>query len=206
MSAVVVCVCLIGEYKYLIGKESIFLRDELSRESIFPFEHAKLPLNLDQNAVHGYFSEIARQLGVIHNRRVQYDTPKYNPETGESSVRLRVLNITEYKYGITKGGVENIDNGDLKNTAIREFKEEVADIDIAPERFVLKHVGQRNIYELELTTGEYIQIMEEIINRHDTLYGELFGIRFLTKDELHIKWNLLNSISRQALSICFKTQ
>jgi hypothetical protein len=206
MSAVVVCVCLNGEYKYLIGKESIFLRDELSRDSIFPFEHATLPANLDKDAVHGYFSEIARQLGVIHNRRVQYDTPKYDPETGEASVRLRVLNIAEYKYGITKGGIEAIDNCDLKNTAIREFKEEVADIDIAPERFVLKDIGQRNIYELELTTSEYIQILEETINRHDTLYGELFGIRFLKKDEVYMKWNSLNFISRHALTICFKKQ
>jgi len=206
MSAVVVCVCLNGEYKYLVGKESVFLRDTVSRDVLHPFEHATLPTKLNPSAVHGYFSEIARQLGVIHNTRVQYDTPKYDPETGEASVRLRVLNIVGYKYGITKGGIEDVDECDLKNTAIREFKEEVADIDIPPERFVLKEKGHRNIYELEVSTFEYIQIMEEIINRYDTLYGELFGIRFLTKEEITAKWSMFNSISKQALTLCFKTQ
>jgi hypothetical protein len=198
MSAVVVGVCLNGEYKYLLGKESVFLRDTVSRELLHPFEYA----TIDYSAVHGYFSEIARQLGIIYSTRVQYDTPKYDPETGEASVRLRVAGN---KYGITKGGIEDVDNSDLKNTAIREFKEEVADIDIPSERFVLKEKGERHIYELELTTSEYIQILEETINRHHTLYGELFDVKFLTKEEIVAKWNSLNFISRHALTLCFRT-
>lgn len=204
MSAVVVSVCLNGQYKYLIGKESNFLRDTASREALAPFETAFLPASLNPAAVHVYFGEIARQLGIIYNTRVQYDTPKYNAEIGSATVRLRVLSETGYKYGITKGGIEPIDKSDLLNTAMREFKEEVADIPIHPERFVLKDTGIRNIYELEITTDEYIQILEEINNRHSTMYGELFDIKFLTKEEIYMKWHMLNYISRHALTRCFK--
>lgn len=201
MSAIVAYVCLNGEYKYLIGKESIFLRDTMSREILAPFEYAKLPCNLDISVIHGYFSEIARHIGILYNMRVQYDTPKYNPFTGDASVRLRILSAIGYKYGIVKGGIESVDENDLKQTAIREFKEEIADIHISADRLVLKDQTERNIYELEITQTEYTQILEEIIRRYDTMYGELFDVRFLTKDEIHSKWNMLNSISKHALTI-----
>lgn len=205
MSAIVVYVCMDGQYKYLIGKESSFLRDTMTRETLSPYEYAKLPCHLDISAIHSYFSEIARQVGILYNMRIQYDTPRYNPETGDAKVHLRVLSTVGYKYGVTKGGKETVDENDLQKTAIREFKEEVADLSIAPERFILKESGQRNIYELELTQYEYTRILEEIIKRYYSFYGELFEVQFLTKEEIQSKWSMLNSISKRALSLCFKT-
>lgn len=205
MSAVVVCVCLDGQYKYLIGKESIFLRDTMSRETLAPYEYTKLPRHLDSTAIHGYFSEIARHVGILYNMRIQYDTPYYNPDTGDAHVRLRILSTLGYKYGVMKGGKELVDNNDLQKTAIREFREEVADIDIESKRFILKESAERNIYELILTHKEYTSVLEEIIKRYYTYYGELFEVQFLTKEEIYAKWSMLNSISKKALTVCFKS-
>lgn len=192
-------------FRFLVGKESIYLRDVMGRALIAPHESNTFPINTSIGDVHEYFSNKAIELSKQFNIHVQYDTPNYDASSGLAKVRFRVLG-DKSMYGVIKGGMELVDKGDPIKTAIREFKEEFLMIPIYNESIKdleVKTQDNRKIYYINLTPLSHL-IPKAIAMRKTFHYGELFESDLLTYSQICMNWRRFNNTSKIALSAFFK--
>lgn len=192
-------------FRFLVGKESIYLRDVMGRELISEHETHAFPPNTRVGDVHEYFSNKAVKLSKHFNVHIQYDTPKYDSTTGIGKVRFRVL-ADKSMYGVIKGGMEPVDKGDPLKTAVREFKEEFLMIPIYSESMIdmgIRTPENRKIYYINLTPLAHL-IPKAIAMRKTFHYGELFESDLLTYSQICMNWRRFNNTSKIALNAFFK--
>jgi len=128
--------------------------------------------------------------GISHN--IHYNTPT------QPTVHYR---IPATNFGLPKGGKEKKDRGDLINTAVREFKEEIGVV-LDKKKFVQNiSIGYgTDIYKFfiyELTPEEIVKIEHQIEIKKSTHYSEVFDIHFETLESILTK--SLNAKSNNAL-------
>ena len=196
-----------GVYSFFIGQESIFLRDSIP--DVIPLESHAFPPNTSVIDMRKHFRVVAHTLSQKHGFRVQFDTPKQNPETHVGKVRFR-MEPKSPKFGIVKGGMEAQDGGLSINTALREFREECMNIQLPTSLFVKAQpyksktapIQPRDVYFLEVTQfkDKLLMTMEAW---KQTYYGELFDTQFKTQEEVCTLWKKLNITSKIALEAFF---
>lgn len=190
MAIVIVSAAVPNDVKYLVGKESRFLRD------IYPEvrDMERYPYPGDYMA---YYTRTCKKLSRKYGMRIQFDTPDIYPMY--TRTRFRYLQ-DDWRYGIVKGGFENTKDRTPLDNAIREFREEVMDYpnEEAFEDMGIKLYG-RHVFRLHLddSTG----LCKAIAHRTNTYYGELFEMELLTADELRKIWRNLNVVSKRALEL-----
>lgn len=202
MATVVVYIKNKDGYSFFLGKESNFLHD--TEPSVRSLEAHTFPPNTSVIQMRKHYREIAHTLSKEYGFRVQFDTPKQDPETHVAKVRFRILRKSS-KYGFVKGGAEPSDEGDPRKTALREFQEECMDVNIPLEAFVESTTvsNERRTYYLDVTPFQ-TQLLKVMEAWKLTYYGELFETKFLSKKDICRVWNELNNITKLALQSFFK--
>ena len=211
MAAVVVYAMKDGKPLFFIGKESRFLSDLVGREDVRPLEihDFKKPVSLEIMKRH--FTEIAKDQSAKLGFRVQYDTPRQDKTTFIARTHLRYLPPTGVKYGIVKGGMEDVDGGNTEKTALREFNEECMNI---PAIYLNKFqkakshnptketpLKGRDLFFLDITSlQESIETAK--VGREEDHYGELFESNMMTYEETcKLRNNKLNFASKYAIEV-----
>ena len=190
MAIVVVSTLIRNEVKYLIGKESQFLRD------IHPEvrDMERYPISGDYMK---YYTRTCKKLSKKYGMRIQFDTPDIYPTY--TRTRFRYLK-DDWRYGVVKGGFENSKDMNALDNAVREFREEVMDF-VEPDAFEnmnMKLYG-RELFRLHLPQS--IDLCNAIAHRTNSYYGELFEMELLSWDELKVIWRNLNVVSKRALEV-----
>lgn len=209
MAAVVVYATRDGKPIFFLGKESHFLSDLVGREQVRPLEQHVFDKPVSFETMKRHFSEIAKSQSETLGFRVQYDTPRQDLETRIARTHLRFLPKTGNKYGIVKGGMEEVDKCDTLNTALREFQEECMNLPIQPSAFkkAKSHFPEketplkgRDLYFLNITP--ILHLFESAkLGRQMDHYGELFDSDMKTYDEVYKVRNKLNFPSRYAIDV-----
>lgn len=201
--AIVIAYVRVGkDLKFLIGKESVYLRDSIGKDVIKPHEEYAFPPDAKLNQLHDYFSAKAIEMTTEFDEFVQYDNPKKYSD-GIARVKFRIL-PDKFKYGVIKGGIEDSDKGNLKLTAAREFSEEFFAIPVYPENLIDsgKDVDGRRVFFLNLTPLVNT-IPTAIASRKKRHHGELFDTGLYTYEQVCSMWPRMNNSSRLALNIFF---
>lgn len=188
MAIVVVTTQINNERKFLIGKESRFLRD--IHPDISKFEKFDLP-----GDYMSYYTTQCKKLSRRYGMRIQFDTPDVYPT--HTRARFRYLE-KDWRYGVVKGTYNSHKDSSSLDTAVREFNEEVMtfeDRDLFHDQNIKIH--SRDLYTLHLEDSTSLCIM--IARRTNMYYGELFEMELLTIDELHRIWKNLNVVSKRAI-------
>ena len=102
------------------------------------------------------------------------------------------------KKGFPKGGMTGQDKGDVKNTAKREFQEEVG-FELNKVKLVSqgKHNGS-NIFTYEVTAEEKEAIEKSIKKMEEERKGELFDVNFLKTTDIEKELAHYNAVSKKA--------
>jgi hypothetical protein len=180
----------------LIGKETKYLSDYLTDLSLNAINDK---INLDQ-AKH-IFSERAKQLSItdVLNdnilRNVTYDTPLF--ENNCWNTNMRIIPIEDFNYGIPKGGKKDNDDNPIK-TALREFKEEIANIELNEEllKFITIERGY-HFYSYEIDKENVIKIKKKIKKYIIKHFGELQEIQFMELKKIKNNLNTFNGLTRK---------
>ena len=187
MAIVIVTAKVNHDIKFLIGKESMFLRD--IQPDVKQYE--TFPLPGDYMA---HYTATCKKLSHQYGMRVQFDTPHVYPDHTKS--RFRYL-ANDFRYGIVKGAKESVDESSL-DTAIREFNEEVMPFDNRSAfRDMNIVIHMRDLYMLHF--NEPTNLCVNIASRTNMYYGEMFEMELRNWDELQYIWSNLNVISKRAL-------
>jgi ADP-ribose pyrophosphatase YjhB (NUDIX family) len=104
------------------------------------------------------------------------------------------------KKGFPKGGMTGQDKGDVKNTAKREFQEEVG-FELNKGKLVAqgKHGGS-HIFTYEVTAEEKDGIERAIKKMEEDRKGELFDVKFLKVTDIEKELAHYNATSRTAFN------
>lgn len=180
----------------LIGKETKYLSDYLTDLSLNVINDK---INLDQ-AKH-IFSERAKQLSItdVLNdnilRNVTYDTPVF--ENNCWNTNMRIIPIEDFNYGIPKGGKKDNDNNPIE-TALREFKEEIANIELDKEllKFITIERGY-HFYSYEIDKENVIKIKKKLKKYLIKHFGELQDIQFMELKKIKNNLNTFNGLTRK---------
>lgn len=189
--AIVVVSAKIGDStKFLVAKESKFLRD--LHPDISKLEKFQLP-----GDYFGYYTKQCKKLSRRYGMRVQFDTPDIYPDY--TRARFRYLE-KDWKYGIVKGTFSTIHDTSTLDTALREFNEEVMKFDdMSRIQDLNVKIHMRDVYALHFT--EPTELYTAIARRTNLYYGELFDIQFMTWDDIQKIWRGFNLISKRALEL-----
>ena len=180
----------------LVGKETKYLSDYL----------LDLSLNIINDKIHmdqakHIFSERAKQLSItdVLNdhilRNVTYDTPVF--ENNCWNTNMRIIPIEDFNYGIPKGGKKDNDDNPIK-TALREFKEEIANIELNEEllKFITIERGY-HFYSYEIDKENVIKIKKKIKKYIIKHFGELQDIQFMELKKIKNNLNTFNGLTRK---------
>jgi len=194
--AVVVVSTQIGDVtKFLIGKESRFLRDLYPEVS--KLEKFQLPGNYM-----AYYTKQCKRLSRRYGMRVQFDTPDIRVDIART--RFRYLE-KDWKYGTVKGNFDTYKDTTSLDTAFREFNEEVMPFtDKSSIQELNAKIHLRDLYALHLANATDLCIA--IARRTNMYYGELFEIQLMTWDEIQKIWKGLNLISKRAFEISVSSE
>lgn len=188
MAIVVVTAKIRNETKFLIGKESRFLRD------LYP-DVSKLEKYSLPGDYMAYYTSQCKKLSRKYGMRIQFDTPDIY--SNYTRTRFRYLE-KDWRYGVVKGAYNPHKDSNTLDTALREFNEEVMSFE---DRDLFHHqnikIHSRDLYTLHLEDSTQLCIM--VARRTNMYYGELFEMELLTFDELHHIWKNLNVISKRAI-------
>jgi hypothetical protein len=188
MAIVVVSTCVQNITRFLIGKESRFLRD--THPEVSKWEKFQLP-----GDYMAYYTRQCKRLSRKYGTRVQFDTPDVYPEY--TRARFRYLD-KDWKYGTVKGTFEERRDRTTLDTALREFNEEVMPFeDTRHIQDMNVKIHLRDLYALHLPDSTELCIA--IARRTNMYYGELFEIQLMTWDEIQFIWRGLNLMSKRAL-------
>lgn len=180
--------------KFLIGKESRFLRDLYP--NVRDLERCKLPSDYMT-----YYTNQCKKLSRKYGMRIQFDTPDIYPTY--TRARFRYLE-KDWRYGVVKGTFSPQKDTTSLDTAFREFNEEVMpfeDIDKLVDMNVVIH--SRDLYRLNFE--DCTDLCKVIAKRTNMYYGELFEMELLTWDEIQKIWKNLNVVSKRALETIIAT-
>lgn len=194
MAIVIVSTTVGNVTKFLLGKESRFLRD--IHPDVKKNEKFQLP-----GDYMNYYTQTCKKLSRLYGMRVQFDTPDIYPEY--TRTRFRYLEY-DWRYGIVKGSYESTIDKNTLDTAVREFSEEVmefTDREAFEDMNVVVH--KRDLYSLNFT--DPTNLCKTIAYRTNTYYGELFEMELRTWDEIQEIWKNLNVVSKRALEIITST-
>ena len=188
MAIVIVSTQIQNQTKFLIGKESRFLRD--TYPDVKHMERFVLP-----GDYMSYYTTQCKKLSRKYGMRIQFDTPDvYSTFT---RARFRYLE-KDWRYGIVKGTFNQQKDTNTIDTAFREFNEEVMPFD---DKYLFCNlniqVHSRDLFELELT--DPTDLCKMIAKRTNMYYGELFEMELLTLDEIQRIWKNLNVVSKRSL-------
>lgn len=102
------------------------------------------------------------------------------------------------KKGFPKGGMTGQDKGDVKNTAKREFQEEVG-FELNKAKLVAqgKHGGS-HIFTYEVTADEKDGIEKSIKKMEEDRKGELFDVKFVKSKDIEKELAQYNAVSKKA--------
>ena len=102
------------------------------------------------------------------------------------------------KKGFPKGGMTGQDKGDVKNTAKREFQEEVG-FELNKAKLVAqgKHGGS-HIFTYEVTADEKDGIEKSIKKMEEDRKGELFDVKFVKSKDIEKELDQYNAVSKKA--------
>ena len=188
MAIVIVTTRIQNQVKFLIGKESRFLRD--IHEDVGKLEKFSLP-----GDYMSYYTLQCKRLSRKYGMRIQFDTPDIYPT--HTRARFRYLE-QDWRYGIVKGSFNSHTDSNSLDTALREFNEEVMpfeDRDLIEDLNTKIHY--RDLYALHLK--DPTDLCKTIAKRTNMYYGELFEMEILTWDELQPIWKNLNVVSKRSL-------
>ena len=211
MAAVVAYAIRDGTPIFFIGKESRFLSDLIGRESIERHTFDKV---VSVETMKSHFTDAAKAESIKVGFRVQYDTPRQDPNTLVAKTHFRYLPEQGIKYGIVKGGMEAVDAGNTLNTALREFSEECMNFPVNACEFQKSttHVPTnetplkgRDLYFLDISRA--LSAFETTrVDRLADHYGELFDPGMMTFDELRKTRRKLNFTSLYAIDVFLHEQ
>jgi hypothetical protein len=188
MAIVVVTAKIQNEVKFLVAKESRFLRD--IHDEVREFERFELPGNYME-----YYTAQCKKLSRRYGMRIQFDTPDVYPTYTRS--RFRYLE-KDWRYGVVKGTFNQYKDKDSLDTALREFNEEVMTFeDKDAIRDTNMKIHSRDLYTLHFE--DPTELCKMIAKRTNMYYGELFEIELLTFDELQRIWKNLNVVSKRSI-------
>lgn len=195
MAIVVVSVKVSDTTKFLVAKESRFLRDMYP--DISKLEKFQLPGDYIS-----YYTKQCKRLSRRYGMRVQFDTPDIYPDY--TRARFRYLE-KDWKYGIVKGTFNTLHDATTLDTALREFNEEVMKFDdVSKIQDLNMKIHMRDVYALHFTDAT--DLYTAIARRTNMYYGELFDIQFMTWDEIQTIWRGLNLISKRALELIVSSE
>jgi hypothetical protein len=102
------------------------------------------------------------------------------------------------KKGFPKGGMTGQDKEEVKNTAKREFREEVG-FELNKVKLVSqgKHSGS-NIFTYEVEGSEIVKIEAAIKEMEEKRTGELFDVKFLKATDIEKELSHYNLVSKKA--------
>ena len=176
--------------KYLIGKESRFLRDlypEVAHQERFqlPGDYMK------------HYKTMCKKLSKKYGIRIQFDTP--NIYEDYTRTRFRYLR-SDWRYGVVKGGFQAEKDKTTLDNAIREFNEEVMNFE-DKNQFEPLHtkVHNREVYKIQFQDPS--ELCAAISQRKTMYYGELFDVELRTIDSIKSIWRNVNHVSKQALQL-----
>ena len=176
---------------FLIGKETKYLIDFIEDGS---FNTITEKTNLEQ-AKH-IFCERAKllsNLDLLNDntlRNITYDTPIF--ENNCWNTNMRIVFSKDFHFGIPKGGKKD-DDKNPQETAIREFKEEVANIELNKD--LLNYISiDRNyhFFSYEIDKEEAIKIKKKIKKYRLKHFGELQDIHFMKLEKIKKNFNTFN--------------
>lgn len=183
--AIVVVSTRVGiDVKFVVAKESRFLRDLYPDVKDFEKYYGNDP---------AYFGDMCRELSYRYGMRIQYDTPVQHD--GYQRTRFRYL-ASDWKYGVIKGNASPIDTCP-RDTALRELREELlgdVELDIQDMGIV---ICRRRLFTLHLE--DYSMLYSALSDRNNSYFGELFEPELKSWDELRDIWPHLNVVSKRAL-------
>ena len=176
--------------KFLIGKESRFLRD------IYPDVRHQERFQLPGDYMK-YYKNICKKLTQKYGMRIQFDTPDIYPNY--TRTRFRYLR-NDWKYGIVKGGFKPQKDTTTLDNAVREFNEEVMTFEDrnAFENLNMKVHG-REVYKVSFQTET--ELCAAISQRKTMFYGELFDVELKSINEIKQVWRNINHVSKQVLTL-----
>lgn len=187
MAIVIVTAKVVCDIKFLIGKESMFLRD--IQPEVKKYETFMLP-----GDYMAHYTATCKKLSHRYGFRVQFDTPDIYPS--HTRARFRYL-AKDFRYGVVKGASKSTDATSL-DTAIREFNEEVMPFENRSAfRDMNMVIHMRDLYMLHF--NEPTKLCVTVASRTNMYYGELFEMELRTWDELQYIWSNLNVVSKRAL-------
>ena len=180
----------------LIGTETKYLADYLPDISLNIINDK---IHLDQARY--IFSERAKQLSIIDVlndnilRNVTYDTPIFENDCWNTN--MRIIPKEDFNYGIPKGGKKDNDNKPIE-TALREFKEEIANIELNEQllKFITIERGY-HFFGYEIEKEEVIKIKKKIKKYRIKHFGELQDIQFMELKKIKKNFNTFNGLSRK---------
>ena len=188
MAIVIVTARIQNEVKFLIGKESRFLRD--IHEDVCKLEKFSLP-----GDYMSYYTLQCKRLSRKYGMRIQFDTPDIHPT--HTRARFRYLE-KDWRYGIVKGAFNIHKDTNSLDTALREFNEEVMPFE---DRDAIEdlntQIHSRDLYALEIK--DPTDLCRMVAKRTNMYYGELFEMELLTWEELQLIWRNLNVVSKRSL-------
>jgi hypothetical protein len=181
--------------KFLVGKESRFLRDvypELSK-----LEKFQLP-----GDYMAYYTKQCKRLSRRYGMRIQFDTPDVYAD--HTRARFRYLE-KDWKYGVVKGTFSTVHDTTTFDTAVREFSEEVMKLnDVTGIRDLNTKIHLRDLYSLHFQDST--DLYTAIARRTNMYYGELFDIQFMSWEEIRALWRGFNLISKRALELIVSSE
>ena len=187
MAIVIVTAKVNHDIKFLIGKESMFLRD--IQPDVKKYE--TFPLPGDYMA---HYTATCKKLSYKYGMRVQFDTPDIYP--GHTRARFRYID-RGFRYGVVKGASKSTDATSL-DTAIREFNEEVMPFENRSAfRDMNMVIHMRDLYMLHF--NEPTLLCTTIASRTNMYYGEMFEMELRNWDVLQDIWSNLNVVSKRSL-------
>ena len=190
MAIVVVSTSIQNQLKFLIGKESRFLRD--IHPEVRNIERYQIPGDYMK-----YYTCMCRKLSKKYGMRIQFDTPDIYPNY--TRTRYRYL-ASDWRYGAVKGGFKSEKDSSSLDNVMREFNEEVMKFDDANAfQNMNVRIYNRNLFRLHLE--DPADLCKAIAHRTNSYYGELFEMELRTIDEIKEIWMNFNVVSKRAFQL-----
>ena len=192
MAVVVVSTTIQNQLKFLIGKESRFLRD--IHPEVRDIERYPIPGDYMK-----YYTRMCKKLSKKYGMRIQFDTP--DVYSNYTRTRYRYL-ADDWRYGIVKGGFKSEKDSNSLDNILREFNEEVMKFDDVNAFEDMKvNIYNRHLFRLNLE--DPTNLCKAIAHRTNSYYGELFEMELRTIDEIKQIWRNLNVVSKSAFQLTY---